>query len=98
MKLSDYVNASYILASDPPAVVVRKLQAAIDGKSCEACATCSAPTSTRDRLPEGWRVEIEGDTALVVAPQNGPGGLVVCQNSGPLADRLLFALVKSLTE
>lgn len=50
------------------------------------------------RLPQGWRVEIEGDTALVVAPQNGPGGLVVAQHSGPLADRLLFALVKSLTE
>lgn len=50
----------------------------------------------RTALPDGWHVEIEGDTARVVAPPDGPGFTTVAQRSGPLADRLLFALAKAL--
>ena len=44
----------------------------------------------------GWKFEIEGDTARVVSPVNGPGFTVVAEQSRNLSDRLLFALAKAL--
>lgn len=48
------------------------------------------------KVPSGWSVEIEGDTAKVASPITGPGITVVAEQSRRLEDRILFALAKAL--
>src|SRR4051812_45629014 len=47
-------------------------------------------------IPAGWTITIEGDTAQLVAPVEGPGITVVAEQSRRLAERMLFALAKAL--
>lgn len=49
-------------------------------------------------IPAGWTIELEGDTAQVVAPLGGPGGVVVHQYSHSLQSRLLYALAHDLAK